>query len=409
VNKPLHWVLGVCFAAAMGGNLLWTILALRPAGEQAERKPEESNRLTRDEAGNPVLQIDVETQTRSALQVEALKKAELPDEIVAYGRFVEDPSGTFALRSPAAGILQAPADRPWPKIGDLVADGAAVALLSPRLTPLERVDLQSKLAAAKADAASAAAAFEAAKAGFERLKSLNAENKTASDRSLQEAEARMKSEAARRQASTETVAVIEASLEARSGPLPLRVDRGGTVVELPAQPGEGIDAGQTVLRVARYDRLLARLTLAPGEDAASPPSLARIVPLGREDLVLRGEPVAQVAPDAALPGDSYLYGVNAEGTRLRPGMAFSAWLRRSGDPVAGVVVPRGAVVRAAGARWVWVRTAADRFTRRELLHARPVEAGWFVTEGLLAGEGVVTAGAQLLLSEELKSKIQGED
>ena len=181
------------------------------------------------------------------------------------------------------------------------------------------------------------------------------------------------------------------------------------MVDLLSQPGEAIDAGQPVLRVARYDRLLARLTLAPGEGGAAEASPARIVALGREDQVLRGEPVAQVSPDAAFPGDSYLYGVNVEGTRLRPGMPFTAWLRRSADPVAGVVVPRAAVLRAEGARWVWIKTAADRFTRRELEHARPVESGWFVTEGLKAGESVVVAGAQLLLSEELKSKIAGED
>jgi hypothetical protein len=90
-------------------------------------------------------------------------------------------------------------------------------------------------------------------------------------------------------------------------------------------------------------------------------------------------------------------------------MAFVAWLRRSADPVAGVVVPRAAVLRVEGERWVWIKTAADRFTRRELEHARPVEGGWFVAEGFKAGDSVVVGGAQLLLSEELKSKIQGED
>jgi hypothetical protein len=412
MNKPLQWMLGLAFAAAMGGNILWTLLALHKTEEKHEEHHEEARRLTRDEAGNSVLQVDAETQSRAAIRVETLKDSALADEIVAYGRFQEDPSRTFTLKAPAAGILRATPERPWPKLGDVVEDGTAVALLAPRFSPLERVDLQSKLATARAEAASASAALEAAKASADRLRSLNADNKTASDRAMQEAGARWKAEAARLQASTETVAALEASLGARTGTPgaePLRLDRGGEVVELLGQPGEAVEAGQPILRVARYDRLLARLTLAPGEGNAGDPSVARIVALGREDAVLRGERLAQVSPDAALPGDSYLYGVVAEGLRLRPGMAFAAWLRRSADPVAGVVVPRAAVLRVEGERWVWIKTAADRFTRRELEHARPVEGGWFVAEGLKAGDSVVVAGPQLLLSEELKSKIQGED
>jgi multidrug efflux pump subunit AcrA (membrane-fusion protein) len=58
---------------------------------------------------------------------------------------------------------------------------------------------------------------------------------------------------------------------------------------------------------------------------------------------------------------------------------------------------------------VWIRSADDQFTRREVEHARPVEGGWFVAEGFKPGEKIVVGGAQLLLSEELKSKFQTEE
>ena len=52
---------------------------------------------------------------------------------------------------------------------------------------------------------------------------------------------------------------------------------------------------------------------------------------------------------------------------------------------------------------------AQWFARREVVQARPVDAGWFVSEGFKPGEKIVVAGAQLLLSEELKSKFQTEE
>ena len=49
------------------------------------------------------------------------------------------------------------------------------------------------------------------------------------------------------------------------------------------------------------------------------------------------------------------------------------------------------------------------FVRREIQATQPTDDGWFVSNGVKAGERVVASGAQLLLSEELKSQIQVGD
>ena len=72
----------------------------------------------------------------------------------------------------------------------------------------------------------------------------------------------------------------------------------------------------------------------------------------------------------------------------------------------GVVVPRTAVVYAEGKTWAYVQTRADTFMRREVHLDHLTQDGWFVTSGLAASERVVVTGAQILLSEELKSQIQ---
>jgi len=72
----------------------------------------------------------------------------------------------------------------------------------------------------------------------------------------------------------------------------------------------------------------------------------------------------------------------------------------------GVVVPHAAVVYAEGKTWAYVQTGADTFMRREVHLDHLTQDGWLITSGLAVGERVVVTGAQMLLSEELKSQIQ---
>jgi multidrug efflux pump subunit AcrA (membrane-fusion protein) len=115
-----------------------------------------------------------------------------------------------------------------------------------------------------------------------------------------------------------------------------------------------------------------------------------------------------VDPQSQGRGFLYLVKENTEG-RLRPGAALTGWLRNGDEPQAGIVIPRSAVVRAEGKAWVYVVSGAERFVRREVAVDQPTESGWFVTSDFAAGEKVVTVGAAQLLSEELKSRIQGGD
>ena len=67
---------------------------------------------------------------------------------------------------------------------------------------------------------------------------------------------------------------------------------------------------------------------------------------------------------------------------------------------------RTALVRVASATWAYVQVDAEAFARRNVTPTYAVPEGWFVTAGFTPGEHVVVAGAQTLLSEELKSQIQ---
>lgn len=84
------------------------------------------------------------------------------------------------------------------------------------------------------------------------------------------------------------------------------------------------------------------------------------------------------------------------------GTRTSANVPTSSQVNVGLLIPEQAVVWYGGQTWAYVRTAPDRFTRRYVPPAGEGDQGFKVTSEFHAGDLVVTQGAQLLLSEELK-------
>jgi hypothetical protein len=61
------------------------------------------------------------------------------------------------------------------------------------------------------------------------------------------------------------------------------------------------------------------------------------------------------------------------------------------------------VIRTEGKGWVYVAAGSGSFTRKEIPLEQPADGGWFVTNGVAAGDQVVTRGVQALFSEEQKA------
>ena len=61
-------------------------------------------------------------------------------------------------------------------------------------------------------------------------------------------------------------------------------------------------------------------------------------------------------------------------------------------------------MRHEGEAFIYVQRSPGLFERRGVELEHPLEKGWFVAEGLKAGESIVISGAQQLLSTELKGE-----
>jgi hypothetical protein len=74
-----------------------------------------------------------------------------------------------------------------------------------------------------------------------------------------------------------------------------------------------------------------------------------------------------------------------------------------GSSESGVTVPRDAIVRYQGGLWVFVEKPDRSFARVELIGARPVADGWFVSLDLAPGTRIVVSGAGSLMAIETGS------
>lgn len=392
-----------------GGAAVRCLAQEPPHGnEAADHKDAEKQAPSGDHG---LLRIDHETQELIGLIVTEVRAARIEPAIKALGVLEEDPAQSFTVRSPIAGYLRTSGGG-WPALGKMLEDHADIGGIQPRLTAVEQFDLTTQYAEAQAAVAEGEAELQAARASFEGKRKLNDEGKMVSDRLLEEAEAKVKISEARIAAAQRKLALLErrrGATEAGVDLVPLRVEHGGQVVELLAGENEVVESGQSLLRVARFDRLIARIELPIGKAWGAPDLPVRIVLSGRDDLVLSTTTIGPAARSGSRTrGESWLLAVSTGGQLLRPGAPVIAYVPRGGPALDGVFVPRSSLVRYGGRTWVFVRTGEDEFERRDVELHSPTKDGWFVSAGLRPGEKIVQTGAQVLLSEQLKIQIERE-
>ena len=411
-KRILGWSVALGILVIAAGLLLWSYTShhaeqtSEAAGDAAIKNPAK----VANEGGDPTVTLDDDVQERMGVKADAVVPMTRRQQVVAYGVLEADPDGAFELRAPLAGAVQGATGHAWPKVGEKIADAARVGQIEPRLAPLDRVDLNSRLVSAQADIDASRASLTAALSALTRIRTLNADDKNVSDRAVQEAEARVAEEQAKMNGEQQSVRLLTAALASnREGAAALDIARGGTVVEVLAHPGESVEAGQPLLKLARFDKLLARVDVPVGQTVATGLASASIVPLGYEGKPLNGERVGFAASvDPKTQGQPFLFRVADGSGALRPGLSVTAYLETPGPARSGAVVPRSAVIWQTGKTWVYVQTDKEKFARREVALEDPASGGWF-TRSLKPGDKVVTRGAQMLLSEEFKSQIRVED
>ena len=228
------------------------------------------------------------------------------------------------------------------------------------------------------DRDAARATFESSEREYRRVQTLQRGNTNASQRDLEAARAAFERDRA-------ALAMAEAHLVSAWG------SAGVAREDLPA-------LAQSL--VARKISI-ARIDVPIGEALLREPVAGRVASLADAAAAAIDGTLLGPAPDVDPTTQGRGFLLLLEQAPWAPGTAVTAWLAISGPPLAGVDVPRSALVRHAGQTFVYAQTSEDGFVRRAVRLDRPTREGWFVANGLAAGDRLVVTGAQQLLSAEL--------
>ncbi|HZL14308.1 MAG TPA: hypothetical protein VFC85_09225 [Verrucomicrobiae bacterium] len=259
----------------------------------------------------------------------------------------------------------------------------STATVPPEIKAYGRVLDSASLVSLQSETVAARAVLQASQAEYDRLKRLSVQD-NASAHALETAKAQLVQD----QGALETA---ETQLAAASSK------------DVAAQSPEFFQS------FASQKNILVRLDLPPGKISTETPTAAFFTQPGDESPIAAKFLGRAAAVDPQTQGEGFIFLVTNAPASLLPGLALTGFLQLPGEPSHGVIVPNDAVVRSDDRAWIYAQTGKIDFERREIILDHPADGGWFVTNGIAAGEEIVVTGAQALLSEERKSQIKLED
>jgi RND family efflux transporter MFP subunit len=306
-------------------------------------------------------------------------KRNIGDTVSYTGRIQAENEAPLAFRI-AGRMVERPIN-----VGDHAEPGQIVAKLEPQ-------DELNALRTAQAGVVAAQARINEVQSNFERQKMLLARD-IASQAQFEQAEAALKTARAQ-------LDMAQAQLKTakdRVSDTELRVDAAGTVVATGAEPGEVVQAGQMIVRVARREGRDAVFDV-PARLLQSTPSNPEItVSLVDDPAVTAMGRVREVSPQADPVTRTFevKVGLTDPPAAMRLGSTVVGRMKLDAAPV--IDIPATALTELDRRPAVWIvdpKSLTVSLRNVEVARNDPATVG--ISEGLDTGEIVVTAGTQAL-------------
>lgn len=238
---------------------------------------------------------------------------------------------------------------------------------------------------AQIDLDRAKVASTAAQAEVGRLGPLHRDNSIVSTKTLQSAQVAGATEQAALKVATNKIRLQESAIRSQWGPV----------------LAAWLTSGSPQLdRLLSGQFLLVQIALPAGQHVTDPATARLRTPLDRmvEATVISRVPQT----DPRFQGQGFFATAPGDATLL-PGMTVPVSVP-DGEVVHGVVVPTTAIVRWQGQPFVYTMIADGEFVRQAVTTDIMTPDGWLVRKGVPEGTPVAVSGAELLLSEEVKTQ-----
>lgn len=320
-------------------------------------------------------------------------KKDLGSFVTTTGELVPVSNAEATVAAPLAGIISTTKQLPF--IGKKVTKGEVVALID---SPIRPEGGLGHLGAAYAEAKNRVAL---AQKEYDRAKRL-LDAKIAPLKRVEEAELALSSAKSALEPLEKSMGSVKGE---GSGRIAVRAPVSGTVVEVTAGAGKGVEAGQPILRIVNTGTLWLKANLPATEIAtAGKPLNATFTVAGLTD---EYKPSRLVSVSDMLDPQTrtlpVLFEVPNQSGRLKVGL-FANVSIRTGSIAGALTVPKEALIEDEARWFVFIQSSGEAFDRREVKIG--VEDGGFVqiTSGLKGDERVVTRGAYYVKQAESAAK-----
>ncbi len=308
-----------------------------------------------------------------------IAKSEGGSTITLSGRIAAEDEVAVAFRIPGRLIERTV------NVGDRVRRGQVLARL-------EQMNERNQLLSAQAALNAANADLIRARDEFERQKSLIDEGFTTRAQ-LDQATAAFRASEAQVKSATAQVSMAQDLV----GFTVLTADAAGAVVARGAEPGEVVQAGQMVVRIAREGGVDAVFEVPPQVVRRAARTQSVTVALTDDPSVTATGRVREISPQADPVTGTFTVRVGLENppAGMLLGSVVSGRVTVEGAPL--IVVPSSALTTSKGGPALWVVDPASSTVALRLIRvARYEPDSVIVAEGLAPGDTVVTAGVQTL-------------
>ena len=243
---------------------------------------------------------------------------------------------------------------------------------------------------------------------YQRLKTLNADDKNVSDQALQAAQANVEADNAKISANQLQLKNLIANTKLQWGEQLAGLAFDDLIFKNKPPPH--------LANLVSQKNVLIQISLPLSSNTPKAGDSVRVTPLNETVA-----PIQAIYVSPATQSDSNGFGktfyYSAPADLLRIGMRVNVVTESSTKTSAsGVVIPSNAVVWYAGKAWAYFKNGQDKetvqFIRKPISTDTEIDSGknsgWF-NQGISENSEVVISGAQLLLSEEFKYLIKNEN
>jgi cobalt-zinc-cadmium efflux system membrane fusion protein len=395
------------------------VLALSAAGDGCKREAERQTTQNAEPVAAPdgSIRLTPEQVKSNGIQTGAVSEQEITSTFTAIGRVTARAGGEAQVFSPFAGRLVADPVK-IPRIGSFVRKGEVIAEVEQQLTVAEKAQISGAAAQFGATAAQFQTEIDQAQreaalrqTELERARQLY-EGGVIPLMQLQTAEFNLKQAQTRLDGARRTKAQYEAAMSQQSNAptrAPIRAPISGTVVAADITAGQQTDPAKSLLTIVDLSGVWVEVSIH--ESRLSEVRRAARVTFttpANPDRAYTGRIVAIGGViDPANRSATVIFSVSNPDNSLKVGMTAGARIP-GGARVKALLVPASAALTEEGQSLVFVEIGQGVYQRRRVILGERSGDSIVVSDGLKAGEKVVSVGAASLRGETLKGQIEGE-